>query len=1156
MSAGFVHLHVHTDYSVLDGACKVHEIVGRCKDYGMSACAITDHGALFGAVDFYQAAAKGGIKPILGCEVYVAKGSRLDKTARSAKEAYTHLLLLCENEEGYHNLCRLSSIGYLEGYHYKPRVDDEVLAKYSAGLICLSACLGGEIPQYVLEDNLDAANAAIEKYAGMFGRDNFCIEIMDHGMPEERQINPVLVNLAQRHGLRVVATNDCHYLDKADAEAHEALLCIQTGATLVDENRFRFPTQEFHFRSPDEMKKLFVRWPEAIANTLELAARCNLELPLGKRLIPKFGPPEGFTKEQYLRKLTQIGLEERYRGAPSEGHLERAEYELRIIESVGFVDYFLVVWDLINFARNTGIPVGPGRGSGAGSLVVYALQITNIDPIRYGLLFERFLNPERVTMPDFDIDFCYVRREEVIEYVRQRYGRDNVSQIVTFGRMLAKQVVRNVGRVLGMPYGDVDRIAKLIPEELKITLNAAREREPELRALIDHDPQVKCLWHLAERLEGTIGNCGTHAAGVVICDEPLTNHVALYKAAGSDVIATQAEMKGVEAIGFLKIDFLGLRTLTVVHDAVRLVKENRGISLDIDDLEPDDAKAYELLRSGKTTGVFQLESSGMRDLAKRIGLENLEEICALVALYRPGPMQLKEQYIENKLHPERIVYQHPLLEPILRETYGVALYQEQVMQIVQAVAGFTLGQADVLRRAMGKKKVELMAQQRQRFVDGAKAKGIDEQTAGALFEKIETFAGYGFNKSHSMAYAYVAYQTAYLKANFPVEFMAALLSSEAGNLDKVGEYVEECRRIGIDVLPPDVDKSYTGFTVEGAGIRFGMGAVKNVGGGAVDAIVAERDADGPFRDIFDFCRRIDTRMTNRRVIESLNKAGAFLSTGWNRRQVEAKIDDALSEGQISQRERESGQTSLLDLMMAPGEIDHALHRTPSLDEWPENEILAFEKEMLGLYVSSHPLARHAHTLERFSTAHVSDIPNLRNGHELTIGGLVTTVRHYVTARGSKMAFVTIETLAGPCEVTVFSDIFEQRAGLLVPDMIVMISARVNYRNNEAGLVASDVIPIEEAEKHLTKAVHIRLSTVGLDETLLQRLAGILDARPGRCDVYLHCYTPEHKEVTIHATSACRVAASEALRKDIEDLLGEETVWFSAGNALPKHDGEP
>ncbi|MCP4642817.1 MAG: DNA polymerase III subunit alpha [bacterium] len=1151
MSAGFCHLHVHTEYSVLDGASKIGDLLERCKTFGMEACALTDHGCLFGALDFYQSAKKAGIKPIIGCELYVARKDRFDKSAKSASESCYHLVLLCENETGYHNLCRLSSLGYIEGFHYRPRVDMELLAKYSEGLIASSACLAGRIPQALMANDTDGAEQAIREYTEIFGEDRFYIELMDHDLPEERRINPTLVELAAKHGLKIIATNDSHYTDQSDSEAHEALLCIQTNNMLDDEKRFRFPGgPAYYFASPDEMAEKFQQWPEALTNTLEIAERCNVDLPMGQHLIPQFVPPEGQDKAGYLRALVHEGIVKRYGENPSQEYTDRGDFELDVIEQMGFVDYFLVVWDLIHWAREHGIPVGPGRGSGAGSLVAYALEITNIDPIRYGLLFERFLNPERVSMPDFDLDFCYNRRGEMIEYVREEYGSDNVSQIITFGRMLAKQAVRNVGRVLGMSYGDVDRIAKLVPDELKITLKASHEREPELQQLVKTDPQIGRLWNLASRLEGTIGNCGTHAAGVVICDQPLTDHVPLFKAAGSDTVATQFEMKNVEAVGLLKMDFLGLRTLTVVHEAVRFVKENRGIDIDVDALEPDDAAAYALLRSGQTTGIFQLESSGMRELAKRIGLESLEEICGLVALYRPGPMQLKDQYIECKHQPDKILYDHPLLESILKETYGVALYQEQVMQIVQAVAGFTLGQADILRRAMGKKKADLMAEQRDKFVAGAKANKINEDTASLLFERIEQFAGYGFNKSHSMAYAFVAYQTAYLKANYPVEFMTALLTSEAGNMDKVAQYVEECRRMGVEVLPPDVNTSCHAFTVDGDRIRFGLGAVKNVGEAPVEAVVAQRNADGPFTDIYDFCSRIDTRVINRRVLESLNRAGAFTSTDWNRRQVEEVLDTALGEGQVSQKEREAGQTSLLDLM--GGDAAESMRQVPDVPEWDEQILLTYEREVLGLYVSSHPLARHTQTLERFSTVRIADIATMRENDPVVLGGLIANVKHYTTQRGKKMAFVTLDTLEGPVEVTVFSETYEQRADLLVQDEIVVIAAKVKIRNDEAGLLADDIVPIEEAEAKFTKIVHVQLRADLSERGVLDTMAEVLGARPGPCDVYLHCTTPGADEVTVHASSACTVAATPELRSEIERLLGEGSVWYSAGNGLPQH----
>jgi DNA polymerase-3 subunit alpha len=1149
MSSDFVHLHVHSDYSVLDGACKVNDLLDRCEEYGMNHCALTDHGNIFGAVEFYAAAKKRGINPIIGSELYVSKTTRFDKSARSSKDSHHHLLLLCENEIGYHNLCRLSSLGYLEGWHYKPRIDDDILAKHKEGLIVSSACLGGRIPQAILKDELDAARDAVAKYVEIFGKDNFLIEVMDHGMPEEEKVNPVLAQLAEDFDLMMIATNDCHYLGRDDAEAHEALLCVQTQTNLLDEKRFRFPNSEFYFRSGEEMEAKFTQWPEALSNTKKIAERCKVEIPLNQHLIPAYDVPEGKTASGYLEELVMAGVERRYGAPPAEEYVKRAKYELAVINEMQFVDYFLVVWDLINYANENNIPVGPGRGSGAGSIVAYALRITNIDPMRYGLLFERFLNPERVSMPDFDIDFCYNKREKMIEYSYAKYGKENVSQIITFGRMLAKNVVRNVGRVLGMPYGDVDRIAKLIPDELKITLKSAVEKEPELKKIIEDDPQVAKLWDLATRLEGTIGNCGTHAAGVVICDHPITDHVGLFKAASSDTVATQVEMKWVEEVGLLKMDFLGLRTLTVVHEAVRLLKESRGIEIDIDNLEPNDAKTYQLLRSGQTTGVFQLESSGMRELAKRIGLQSLEEICALVALYRPGPMQFIDTYIENKFNPDKITYDHPKLKTILEETYGIAIYQEQVMQIVQACGGFSLGQADIVRRAMGKKKKDLLDEQCKKFIEGCKENDIDEKLAKTIWDKIETFAGYGFNKSHSMAYAFVAYQTAFLKANYPEEFMSALLTSESGNLDKVALYVEECRLMNIKVLPPEVNRSHTDFTVDKGEILFGMCAVKNVGEAATDAIVAERVENGPFKDIFDFCARLDKRQVNQRLIESLNKAGAFRSTEWNRHQVQESIESAIMEGQSAQRDRDSGQVSLFDMEGMEDTVAE-MHQKPELDEWPTKELLLFEKEVLGLYASSHPLESHTQTLDRFSTLKLAELGELQEGTEVNIGGLISAVKTFFAKRG-KMAFLTMETLQGNCELTVFSDLYEARADLPVNDAIVMIQARVNYRNGEAGLIANTILPLEESPRYLSKAVHVRLLTDKINGNM-QQLAEVLGKKPGPCDVYLHCYTPESDEITIHATSACQTVASTALHDTLEAIVGPGNVWFSAGMGLPSH----
>ncbi len=1151
MSAGFTHLHCHTEYSVLDGQCRIHEILEKCREFDMKSCAITDHGVLFGAVEFYKTAKKMGIKPIIGCELYVAKAGRHDRSQRG-EDNYFHFLTLCENETGYFNLCKLSSLGYLEGFYYRPRVDDELLAKYSEGLIATTSCLAGEVPQLILAGKLDQAQNALLKYVEIFGKDNFLVELMDHGMADQQQVNPILAEMAEKHGLTLIATNDVHYVNKDDSEPHDALLCIQTNAQIEQENRFRFPTDQVYFRSPGEMRDLFSKWPEAVSNTEKIAERCNVELKLGQHLIPNYQPPAGRDKVDFLRELVHAGLKERYGKKPKKELIDRADFEMSVINQMGFTDYFLVVWDLIAYAREQGIPVGPGRGSGAGSIVAYALKITNIDPIRYGLLFERFLNPERVSMPDFDIDFCYVRREEMIEYARRKYGKDNVCQIVTFGRMLAKNVVRNVGRVMGMQYPDVDRIAKMVPDTLGISLDEAYEKEPRLKELVRNDPQVAKLWRLAKRLEGTVGNCGTHAAGVVICDSPVMDHVALYQTADTTTVATQVEMKGCEDIGLLKMDFLGLRTLTVVHETVRLVREARGNFIDIDNVEPDDPKAYELLRTGRTTGVFQLESTGMRDLTKRIGLQSLEEICALVALYRPGPMEFIDEYIQGKFQPDTVKYDHPLLEPILRETYGIAVYQEQVMQIVQAVAGFTLGHADILRRAMGKKNAALMAEQRDKFVEGCKkANNIGPKLASELFDKIETFAGYGFNKSHSMAYAYVAYQTAFLKANYPSEFMAALLTSESGNLEKVAKYVDECNRMDTAVLPPDVNRSAVNFTVDGNTILFGLFAVKNVGVLPAKAIVAERIANGPYKDIFDFCARLDAKTLNRRVVESLNKAGAFECTGWTRAQVEASIDAALGGAVAAQKEREAGQSSLFDLLGDDAEAANG-HAKPDVPEWSEHVMLQAEKEMLGLFVSSHPLQQWSEVLRHYTTPGLTELGDKKEDEPVTLGGLLSQVKLHITAKGKKMAFVTIDTLEGPVEATVFSDIFERCESLLTPDAVLVMPAHVNYRKEVAGLVVDDIVPVDQARKRLTKAVHIRMSTLGLEPARVDRLAEVLGRHAGVCDVYLHCTLPDAREVTVHATSACRVEPSSGLVNEVEELFGEQSLWFAATNGLPRH----
>jgi len=1152
MAHDFVHLHVHSDYSILDGACRVDELLERCTQYGMRACALTDHGALFGAVTFFLEAQKRGIKPIVGSELYVAPTNRFDRSARSSGESNHHFLLLCENLTGYRNLCRLSSLGYLEGFHYRPRVDDELLQQHHEGLIATSGCLAARIPSLIVAGKEAEAEQHALRYAELFGKENFFLELQDHGITEQHRVNEVLVRWAGKHGLRLIATNDCHYLDRTDAEAHDVLLCVQTNAKVADERRMRFSGTQFYFKSPEEMAALFKDYPEALRNTLEIAERCQLNIPMKQPLYPKYRDvPEGVSKRDYLWGLVEQGLRQRYGDPPPASYVERAAYEVDIITRTDFVDYFLVVWDLIRYAREQGIPVGPGRGSGAGSIVAYALRITNVDPMRYGLFFERFLNPDRISPPDFDIDFCYNRRDEMIAYVRRRYGDDKVCQIITFGKMLARKVLRDVGRVLDVPLPTVDRITKLLPEGPKEALEKALAESPEVKQLVDTDPEIAKMWKLAERLEGTISTCGTHAAGVVISDQPLMDHIPLFKAPGSDVVTTQYEMGIVEKLGLLKMDFLALRNLTVVHETARLLERSRGIHLDVDALEPTDPKAFEVIRSGHTTGIFQLESEGMRDVARRIGLESIEELCALIALYRPGPMQFIDTYIENKFYPERIQYDHPLLEPILKETYGIALYQEQVMQIVQTLAGFTLGQADVLRRAMGKKDAALMAEQRQKFIEGCKSHGIDEKLAAELFMKIETFAGYGFNKSHSMAYAYLAYQTAYLKANYPVEFMCALLSSESGNLDKIAVYVEECNRMGISVLPPDINYSDQTFSVDGDAIRFGLGAIKNLGEVPARAIVSERETNGRYKDVFDFCARLDSTLVNRRLLESLNKAGAFASTKWTRKQVEVSFEAAVSAGQATQRDRSTGQMSLFEQGEMPTEITPP--KPADVGEWPILQILQAEKEVLGLYVTSHPLRLFKHFLSYYTTATPSQMEHLPEGEEVLVGGLVTRIQTTLTSKGDRMAFVRLETLEGrPCEVTVFAQPYAEFGSLLQPESVLIVRGRINRRNGNLSVIAEEIRPIHEAHRYFTRALHIRLRREQVHDDLLSSLYHLLQNHPGLCDVYLHYGGEKETEAVVHLPPKLTVAPTVELKKELDALVGEESVWFSAGGGLPSH----
>ncbi len=1137
--AHFVHLHVHTEYSLLDGACRLKDLVRAAHDFRMPALAITDHGNMFGAIDFYRMAMARGIKPIIGCEVYVAPKSRFEKSLSQTKEASYHLVLLVKDEIGYRNLLKLASIAYLEGFYYKPRVDKEALAQYHEGLIALSGCLKSEIPILILDNRIEEARRVAQEFQDIFGKENFFLELHDQGIEEQKRVNKELISMGREMGIGLVATNDCHYIRRQDAPAHDILLSIQTATTIDDPDRLKFSTEEFYLKSPQEMGELFHHVPEAITNTIHIAERCNLELRFGETHLPHYRPPEGYTLDDYLAQLCHRGLEERYPHLTPEIE-ERLKHELKIIRDTGYASYFLIVWDFIQFAKSRGIAVGPGRGSAPGSLVAYSLGITSLDPLKHGLLFERFLNPERVTMPDIDIDFADDRRDEVIDYVIRKYGKENVAQIVTFGTMKARAVVRDVGRSLKLSYSEVDRIAKLIPPEIGMTIEQALKTVPELMELTKRNEKVKRIVDIAKSLEGLVRHASTHAAGVVISKEPLTNYLPLFKGA-RDEIATQYAMGPLEAIGLLKMDFLGLRNLTVMGNTLKILKEKENIDIDMSKIPLDDEKTFDLLRKAHTVGVFQIESSGMRDLLKKLKPGEFSDIIALIALYRPGPMGsgMADDFIRRKHGLIPIGYLHPNLEPILKDTYGVILYQEQVMRIASDLAGFTMAKADLLRQAMGKKISVLLDRQRKEFVEGAVKNGVAKNIADRIFDLISHFSGYGFNKSHSSAYALISYQTAYLKANYPLYYMAALLTSEMNNTDKLIKYIEEAKGMGIEILPPDINESLGDFIVVGSKIGFGLAAVKNVGSGAINSMIKIRKRIGKFRSLYHFCEEVDTRLLNRRAIESLIKCGAFDSLGAKRSQLMAVLDEALERAGVRQRERARGQTSFLEILEGAKETGYL----PDIEEWPENKLLAFEKEVLGFYVSGHPLARFSQILERYTTT-TAKLGELAEGSEVTLGGIIITLRPITTRNGKRMAFAGLEDLKGMVEVIVFPDVYNQEASLVKKESMVIIKGRVDRSGETAKVIVSHILPLEEAEELLTKTVHINMTTTGLEGEMLIPLKRILLAHPGEARVYLHLRTAHHGEAVISPSSGIKVKATPELKREIEELLGEGTIYYS------------
>ena len=1076
----FVHLHTHTEYSLLDGSNKIKEYVARVKELGMTAAAITDHGVMYGVIDFYKEAKKQGINPILGCEIYVAPGSRFDREPSHGDDRYYHLVLLAENNQGYQNLMKIVSIGFVDGYYYKPRVDRETLEKYHEGIIALSACLAGEVPKYLARGMYEEAKEIALWHESCFGKGNYFLELQDHGLAEQSMVNQQLVRLSRETGIGLVATNDIHYTYDSDAEAHDILLCIQTGKKLSDENRMRYEGGQYFVKSEEEMRGLFPYAPEAIENTAKIAERCHVEIEFGVTKLPHYEVPEGYDSWTYLNKLCFEGLERRY-GDRAEELKPRLEYELGVIRSMGYVDYFLIVWDFINYARTHKIPVGPGRGSAAGSLVSYTTGITNIDPIRYNLLFERFLNPERVSMPDIDIDFCFERRGEVIDYVVEKYGKDCVTQIVTFGTMAARNAIRDVGRVMDLPYGFVDNIAKNVPNELNITIGKALTMNPELRQMYETDETVHRLIDMARRLEGLPRHTSMHAAGVVISQKPMVEYVPLSRA-NDGTITTQFTMTTIEELGLLKMDFLGLRTLTVIDNARKMAEKDAGVVLDMDQIDYDDPKVLELIGSGKTEGVFQLESAGMKNFMKELKPESLEDIIAGISLYRPGPMDFIPAYIRGKGDKSAITYDCPQLEPILAPTYGCIVYQEQVMQIVRDLAGYSMGRSDLVRRAMSKKKTDVMEKERQNFVygneeegvKGCVANGIDERTANKIYDEMIDFAKYAFNKSHAAAYAVVAYQTAWLKYYYPVEFMAALMTSVIDNSTKVSEYIQVCRGMGIQVLPPDINCGDGPFTVDGGAIRYGMYAIKSVGRPVIDFIRQERQERGPFKTLEDFITRVNGREVNKRTIENLIKAGALDNLDGNRRQMTMIFPSILDNVNNEKKNSMAGQMTLFDIAGEDVKSEFEI-RMPDVEEFPREMLLMFEKEVLGVYISGHPLEEYLDVMDKNVTARSDEfvvdeeigMAKIPDGREVVIGGMITEKTVKYTKNNQAMAFVTLEDLVGSVEVIVFPRDYEKYRDLLVEDNKVFIQGRTSVEEEkDAKLICREVHGFDEGRKEL------------------------------------------------------------------------------------------
>ena len=1144
----FTHLHVHTEYSLLDGSSKIKELAARAKELGMDSLAITDHGAMYGVIDFYKAAREVGVKPILGCEVYVAPGSRFDRETVSGEDRYYHLVLLAENNEGYQNLMKIVSKGFIDGFYYKPRVDLQVLEEYHEGIICLSACLAGEVQRYLERGMYQQGKEAALRYENIFGKGNFFLELQDHGIPAQKTVNQALLRLSKELDIKLVATNDIHYTYAEDMAAHDILLCIQTNKKVTDENRMRYEGGQYYLKSEEEMRALFPYAKEALDNTWEIAERCNVEIEFGVTKLPKFDVPDGYDSWEYLNKLCNDGMAKRY--PEDDGTLrQRLEYELDVIHTMGYVDYFLIVWDFIHFAKSNQIMVGPGRGSAAGSIVSYCLEITDIDPIRYNLLFERFLNPERISMPDIDIDFCFERRQEVIDYVVEKYGKDQVVQIVTFGTLAARGVIRDVGRALDMPYARCDAIAKMIPRDLGITLEQALKSSPDLRNAYKEDPEVKYLVDMSMRLEGLPRHTSMHAAGVVISRTSVDNYVPLSRAADG-TITTQFTMTTLEELGLLKMDFLGLRTLTVIQDAVKQVEKNRNVHLDMNAIDYNDKKVLEAIGTGKDEGVFQLESGGMKGFMKELKPENLEDIIAGISLYRPGPMDFIPKYLKGKNDRASITYDCPQLEPILSPTYGCIVYQEQVMQIVRDLAGYTMGRSDLVRRAMSKKKASVMEKERRNFVygndeEGVKGcirNGIDEKTANLIFDEMTDFARYAFNKSHAACYAVVSYQTAYLKYYYPTEFMAALLTSVMDNTGKVSEYILTCRQMGIDVLPPDINEGDSGFTVSGNAIRYGMSAVKSVGRSVAELIVQEREARGPYRTMDDFVDRMSAKEVNKRTLENFIKAGALDTLPGNRRQKCMVAPEMLERKTKEKKSVMEGQLSLFDFAAEDDKQNFQI-TFPNVEEFKKEELLAFEKETLGIYISGHPMEAYEQVWKNNITAMSTDFiineetdeARVADNARVTIGGMVTGKTVKATRTGQMMAFLTLEDLTGTVEVLVFPKDYEKNREVLVEDQKMFIRGRVSIGEEPVGkLVCEQIIPFE----CLPRQLWLQFA----DKEAYDRSAGkvmeCLKEYEGPDSVVIYLAAERARKIL---PANWKVACEQGLLKELHQVLGEKNV---------------